>query len=219
MIVKNLTQLQEPVGTRLIPPILMNQKNKNLIPDHATGLAKKTFQKALAELQIEPKDCKIVLSYRNTPLFKLQAEILQQQWSQIFNIPIKLESLEDKIYYQSLENHEFTVALSQWMVQYSDPMNILERFQSKNLAKNAPGWEEPAYQTLLHSILLEKDSQKRTKLIEQAEVFLLEEMPVCPIYHYYYSSMCQPYVKDLLIDILGGVHFETAKIFKNESDR
>jgi oligopeptide transport system substrate-binding protein len=133
---------------------------------------------------------------------------LQKNWEEAFSIPIDLEPLEFKAFYERLSKGQYTLALGRWMAQYTSPMNILERFRDRRSGKNFSQWENRTYQGFLKRCLAETDEHKQQPLIDQTENLLLQELPAAPIYCFSYAYFKKPYVKNLLFSPVGRIYLE-----------
>ena len=107
-----------------------------------------------------------------------------------------------------LHKHNFQISLAYWIIQYDDPMNILDRFKYKTHSKNYPLWENTTYINLLNQINQTNDLKLRNELMEKAEETLIEEMPLAPIYHMNYIILSQPNVKRFHVGPVGDIHFD-----------
>ena len=206
-IVNNITQGGENIASRLIPP-KMAKNRRDFFNDKDNEQAKELFEKALLELNIKKEDLNITFSYGSNLLHKKQAEALQQYWQNTFNIPIKLEMVEEKTFMDKIHKHKFQAALSYLIVQYNDPMNIFDRFKNKSHSKNYPLYESETYQDLLNYSSSEIDENKRELILEKAEEIILDDMPISPIYHHNYILLTKPYVKNLFVGPVGEVRFD-----------
>lgn len=213
-IVQNITQGKEEIATRCIPPILMKNKNISYYEDNDVQEAKEYFNKGLQELNIKKEDLKITFSYGSGILHKKLAEALQEGWARAFDISVQMEQIEEKVMLDRMHKHDFQAALSHWLVQYNDPMNILSRFKNKNNVKNYPLWENSTYIQLLDYSATLQDKELRIQLLEKAEEIFLEEMPVSPIYHHNYITLTNPCIKGISIGPVGDIHFDKAQIVK-----
>lgn len=217
-IVKNVTQLNEPIATRCIPPVLINNENKELINDNDLEKARLYFNKALKELNIDKNNINFKFSYSSVFLEKKIAEAMQKTWENAFNIKIVLEQVEKKMFLDNLHKHNFQFALALLIVQYNDPMNIFERFKYKMHSKNYSSWENNNFIDLLNNINRTKDNILRKKIIEEAEELFIDEMPIAPIYHYTYATLIQPYLKNAFIGSVGDLHFDEVEFSQQWSN-
>lgn len=208
---KLLRKLYLPHATAaegLVPPILKANRQKAFISEADASLAKELFQQGLQELKKSSKGLGIVLSFEASELGFQIAQCLQKDWKEAFSLTVSLEPLEFKMFYDRLSKRQYTLAFTQWMAQYTDPMNILERFKDQEGGKNFSGWKDQEYRDLLERYLKQPNRQKRLDLIEQAEGVLMKQMPVAPIYYFSFSYLKQPYLKNLLFSPIGRVYLE-----------
>jgi oligopeptide transport system substrate-binding protein len=215
-IVDNVTQLGEAIATNIIPPSVGSYGPHTYFKDHDVENAQRCFQLGLDELGITAADFpRITYYYSHNDLNHKLAQILQQQWTQIFGIEISLQNTEHKMYIDRLGNRNYDIAQSFWISQYHDPMSILERFKYKTNAKNYPGWEHPEYIRLLEKSALDRSPEARIKTLEAAEALFLDEMPLAPIYHWKSGFM----IKDHLTYQVSPVNgmFELTRIYFKES--
>jgi oligopeptide transport system substrate-binding protein len=206
-IIKNITQANETIATRYIPPSICKEKI-SFFKDNDNENAKKHFEKALEELNIERKDIEIVFSYRNDLLFKKQSEFLKEKWEKLFNIKIKLEKLEKKMMWTKLHNHQIQIALAHWITPYNDPTCILDRFKNKENSKNYSNFENEDYKNLLNLAKKETNNKKRDQYLKKAEAIFIEEMPIAPIYHHNTISLKKPHLKGNFVGFFGEPHFD-----------
>ncbi|MBF8262744.1 MAG: oppA-E [Parachlamydiales bacterium] len=208
-ITEQITQLGETAATRCIPPSLMGFRNKTLYQPFDAELARLHLEKALEELHIEREDLfGISLSFAGTQLNRQLAQALQRQWKVTLNVDIALNQCEPNTLRDRLIRHDYQMALHYWIAQYSDPINILERFQDIGNAKNLPGWFNETYRDLVQKANQKSDPIDRMELIEIAEQIFINEMPLAPIYHWTNPSVCQSWVKNMLSTPNGGILFE-----------
>lgn len=211
-IVENITQLGETAATCAIPPV-MKGHDSFLFADADERQARVHLNKGLEELGMQVSDLDgIVYYYNHSELNHRIAQALQEQWKEVLGINVSLQNLEHKVLLDMLAKRNYTMAQTQWIAQYSDRMNILERFKSKDNAKNYPSWENASFAKLLTLSAYEMNAEKRIEILEQAEKVFMDEMPVSPLYHWNYTFLVKPYVKDFCICPIGGLHFDKVQI-------
>ncbi len=213
-IVENISQLNEKIATRCIPPILINNENKNLIENNNVNLAKVYFDKALKEMKISKENLNITFSFGSYIIHRKEAEALKQMWEKAFKISIKLNLLEDKVFLYKLHKHDYQLGLARFIVKYNDPMNVFERYKNKNHPKNYSGWEDEEFIRVLDLAKNEFDPEKRTQIIELAESILLDAMPITPLYFYNYTMLKKNYVKGVYTNIVGDLLFDETSIIR-----
>ncbi|NGX62759.1 MAG: Oligopeptide-binding protein OppA [Candidatus Anoxychlamydiales bacterium] len=216
-IVANITQLNEPIANRCIPPIFLEDRNKTLILNNRIDLAKKHFDEALKELDIGKDELKISFSFGSYIVHKKEAEALKQMWQKAFDIKVGLSQLEDKTHLTRLNQRDFQFALARLIVRYNDPLNIFERFKYKNHPKNYSNWEDEKFSQILDIAKREFNPEKRFRLIELAESMLLDDMPIAPLYFYNYTMLKKHYVKGIYTNIVGDLLFDETTILDREN--
>ncbi len=207
-IVSNITQMGEIAATNIIPPVLKNYRNRSFFKDADVTLAKQLFEEGMKELGITREDFKdIVYYYYASDLNHKIAQAIQQQWQQVLGVQLKIENATQKIVMAKLAKRDYAIAQSLWAAQYNDQMNIFERFKFKTNPKNYANWENPEYIRLIDASFY-ANGAKRAEILEQAEELFLEEMPICPIYHWEQVYMVQPYLTDVGYSPIGDIAFD-----------
>lgn len=211
-IIENITQLDEKIATRCIPPLLVDNKNNELVENNNLYLAKIYFEKALKELKTSKGKLNITFTFGSYVIHRKEAEALKQMWESAFNIKIKLNLLEDKVFLSKLHIRDYQIGLARLIVRYNDPMAIFERYKYKNHPKNYSGWEDEEFIKILDLTKNELDPNKRIQIIEHAETILLDAMPITPLYFYNYTLLKKNYVKGIYTNIVGDLLFDETSI-------
>lgn len=193
------------LAKRVCPSILQDCAISPLIQE-CPITAKNLFQLALKELKI--KRLKVILSYEETDEFSRLAALLKIYWKETFNVSIQLEPLPFKELWQRLPQQQFEMSLFCPFSQYTDVINSLERFEFKNGPRNFSGWENAKYMALLQRYRKTISHKKRQELAQKAEVLLLSEMPLAPIYYRQYTYLQKSHVKNLTISPIGVMQFD-----------
>jgi oligopeptide transport system substrate-binding protein len=215
-IVEKITQLGQIPATRCLPPSLFHQQNKAQYPSNDLDLARSLFQKGLQELGISPSQLEeITLYFKPGQMEKRIAQTLQKQWKEGLGITIQLQQLDAKSHMQLLQKREYQLALASWIAQFHDPVNILDRFKSRNNIKNYPGWENRQYVDLLEMAAWTTHVEKRLELLEAAEALFAEQMPIAPLYHWSNPVISGPHFSDVPTTPTGGILFEKCQFLKN----
>lgn len=207
-IVKHITQMGELNATRSTPPSLWKGENKLLFPSHSPELAKIHLQQSQYQYPFPP----LTLIFRSNSTEKKIAQVLQKEWKKTLNIDIQLQETDFKTQKERLHQKNYDIALSYWIAQFHDPINILERFKDPQNLKNYPAWQNENYKQYLEQATQEKNEEKRLLYLAKAEELLANEAPIAPIYHWTNPSLCQPRLKNLHATPNGGILFEYAWI-------
>ncbi|MEJ8547581.1 peptide ABC transporter substrate-binding protein [Brevibacillus borstelensis] len=209
-IVDNVTQAGQPPAMSLVPPT-MAVSSEPYFKDNDVETAKKLLEEGMKEEGLT-KLPPITLSYNTSEGHKKIAEAIQDQWKKAFDIDVKLENKEWKVYLDDLKQGKFMIGRSSWSGDFNDPVNFLELFKFKNGGNNQTKWENPKFQELLNQSALEKDEAKRKQILADAEKLFMDEMPAAPIYYYTHSYVKNDKVKGVVLDSLGFVDYKWATI-------
>jgi len=196
-LVNTLLQKRELAAYSAIPPILKKGKTDPLLPKADAQKAKQLFAEALEELGLElwqfpPLTFVFSASDQNKKI----VEAIQHQWKEILGVYVSLQPLEHTTLLDRLCKRNFQIAQTIWIAQYNDPMNILERFKSKQNVKNYSGWENSEFSALLEKSF-EETGKDRMDTLREAEIVFLNHMPVLPLFHLNAMFLKKSYVKDL----------------------
>jgi len=188
-------------GTQLVPkgcvpPGLWDEQVPETLPTHDPTLARKLFLEGCQEQNIDPTQ-PVHLSIRANHVDRLLAQILQWQWKEVLGAETVIHQTDTKALKELLHQRKYQVAISNWIAQYHDPMNILERFKSRTNVKNYPGWENAKFLSLVEQGFL-----------REAEVILAKSCVIAPIYHWQMASIYNHRIKNMHTTSNGGVLFE-----------
>ncbi|USG66316.1 peptide ABC transporter substrate-binding protein [Brevibacillus ruminantium] len=209
-IVDNVTQANQQPAMGLVPPT-MAVTAEPYFKDNDLETAKKLLEEGMKEEGLT-KLPTISLSYNTSEGHKKIAEAVQDQWKKAFDIDVKLENKEWKVYLDDLHQGKFMIGRSSWSGDFNDPINFLELFKFKDGGNNDTRWENPKFQELLNQSAVEKDEAKRKAILADAEKIFMDEMPAAPIYYYTHSYVKNDKVKGVVLDGLGFVDYKWATI-------
>lgn len=191
-IVSHITQLGEDPATGMVPPLLKNGKNRIFFQDYSILKARQLFKEGLKELDISKEEFpSLAYHYPSSESDHKLAQVIESAWTEAFGIHISLHVKENKVFLDELKEKKFDVAQCSLIAQYTDLMNILERFKNKSNAKNYPGWENPEFIRFLEKSAWDPTPEARFATLEQAEELLIEDMPIIPLYYWKTAYMLQ----------------------------
>jgi len=216
-IVENVSQMFDDVATGLVPHVLKNGDPGLFFPDNAQVLARKYFKLGLKELNIKRESFPpVVYSYFTSELQRNLALFLQETWRQVLGVKVELRCSDLKVHLATLHSRNFQFAQMSWIGQYYDQMNFLERFRTKGGFRNYSGWEDLHYDQLIERSFYEKH-EERNVLLNRAERYMIDNMPIIPLYHYHLIYMENPSLKDVIISPLGDIQFYKAFLSHEKS--
>lgn len=120
--------------------------------------------------------------YNTSEGHKNIAEAIQEMWKQNLGISVELSNQEWAVFQDTRQNHDFEIARSGWVGDYSDPMTYLGMFLSES-PMNYGEWNSPEYDQLINDSKT-APGQARFDMLYQAEKLLIEDSAVIPIYYY-----------------------------------
>lgn len=197
----------------LIPLNMLWLSEKELSPDGDFQAAKIYFQTGLKELGLEESQFpKLSLSHSDIPGQKKLAEVVADQWQKALGIDVELSGLQWNSFIANLNNGHYQIGGCIWHSVYSDPMYYLEFFREKDHPYNSSHWENETYKALLEKADLETNAVARKELLKKAELILLDEMPVIPLYISHHKYLIADSVDGIFVTPNGFVDFKWSSI-------
>lgn len=207
-IVDGITQTGEKPGTDLLPESLLSSQPEPFFQDGDIETAKMHLQKGLDELNITINDLpELTLLHASTGIYPKLAQAIQEQWRKALGISVTLNGYEYKVFLDKLAKKDYCIGQCIWVVQYYDPMNILDRFRVKENVKNYPGFDNKEYRDLVDGSVYYANKEERFEQLSKALEIINEEVPLTAIYHWKNPYMIKSeYVKGLLVQPTGFFH-------------
>jgi oligopeptide transport system substrate-binding protein len=207
-IIDNITQTGEIPATGAVPTT-MTIKPDGYFKDNDVATAKKLLEEGMSELGIT-KLPPITLSYNTYEAHQKIAQAVQDQWKKNLGVDVTLQNQEWKVYIDTLHSGDYQIGRMGWLGDFNDPINFLELFKEKDNGTNDTNWENPQYKDLLNKALVEPDTEKRKKILINAEQILMDEMPIAPVYFQTDAWVQNPKLKGVTVDVLGNIDFKGA---------
>ncbi|WP_246026510.1 peptide ABC transporter substrate-binding protein [Oleiharenicola lentus] len=128
---------------------------------------------------------------RGLPVLELQvrndehqprvAEVLQAQWAKELGVSLTLAPLEQKTWVQNQQTLNYTLSGAGWIGDFVDPVTFLDLFVSTG-GNNWTGWASADYDRFIAQAAATPDPAARREIFQQAEILLLEQAPVAPVF-------------------------------------
>ncbi|MEM6798866.1 MAG: peptide ABC transporter substrate-binding protein [Planctomycetota bacterium] len=137
---------------------------------------------------------KIEILYNNNDQHKTIAELVRKQWRRNLGIDVSTRNEEWTTALLSQRTQQYDVARRSWIGDYLDPNTFIDMFVTDG-ENNQTGWSNAEYDRLVRDAGQEPDKVKRLELLRQAEVILMDEVPVMPMYFYVSRNLVRPEVR------------------------
>jgi oligopeptide transport system substrate-binding protein len=140
------------------------------------------------------------------------AQFIEQELQSKWKIKVLLQGLEQKYYYERLQNKDFDLALATFFAQYQDPLCFLERFYYPDNPKNIAGFDSKSFRCKIDEANFSINETTRLKLLQEAEQILLTESGIIPLFQTQTTYAIKDSIKGVEINSTGGFNFENASM-------
>ena len=134
------------------------------------------------------------LLYNTSESHRVIAEAIQQMWKKNLGIEAKLLNQEWKVYLDSQRQMNYQICRAGWTGDYVDPNTFLDMWLTGG-GQNETGWSNKEYDRLIGEAARTGDAAARHELFQKAEIILMDELPIIPIYHYTRQHLISPKLK------------------------
>lgn len=145
----------------------------------------------------------IKILYNTNEAHQKIAEAIMEMWKKNLGAKVSLTNQEWQVYLNSRKAGDYQVARAGWGADYVDAMTFLDMWMTDN-GNNQTNWGNPEYDRLIKEAKASSDPEERVKLMHEAEKILMDEMPIMPIYFYTNVNMYKPWVKGVVVPMVGG---------------
>jgi oligopeptide transport system substrate-binding protein len=143
-------------------------------------------------------------------------QALQAMWKQI-GINSEITSYETSVYWDIIDTDTWDVADNGWTGDYDDPKTFFHLWQANMQGADKDlRWYNTSnakqFDSLVKAVDVEIDGEKRFNIYKQAEVKLLDDMPVIPLWHGNDTVLIKPEVSDIVKSNVGHIYFHYADV-------
>ena len=200
-----------PPGTADYATVALNWSK--LTQQQRENLARK---KLLAAGYDFKKPLEIELRYNtSTPQRRLSLAVAAM-WRDVLGIKVRLRNEEWKVFVNNRKQKIITqVFRGGWIADFNDARNFLSNFQNGNVV-NWSGLNDAEYDSLMQQADQANTLQERSMLMQKAEIRLLSEHAVIPVYFYVSKHLVSPKVQGYEANLLDQhpsrfLHLQAAK--------
>jgi oligopeptide transport system substrate-binding protein len=205
---------QQEAGSILPPTLSLSSPCRCLEFD--IKQAKASFEKFLKQSNLTAQTMpKLTLSYPSSDRTKKIVQYLADTWLDKLGLCVHLEAQESAYYRTLTRQGLYEIGVGDWIADFHDPLAFLELFGSPNeegMGLNDTFWHHPEYTALIEEAQKTKDSVLRKQLLSQAELLLMDELPIIPLYHYAFDFVKGKHVSGLMVSPLGTTDFKSASL-------
>lgn len=149
----------------------------------------------------QEKPAEIEILYNTSEGHKKIAVAISQMWKQTLGVKTTLRNQEWKVYLDARQGGKTQAYRAGWIGDYNDPNTFAEILWSKH-GMNDMGYSNPSYDALLMKAAAETDLAKRATILRDAEIIMLEDQPIIPIYFYVSAALIKPWVTGYAANIM-----------------
>lgn len=122
------------------------------------------------------------------------SEAVQAMWRQNLGITVGITSQDFTVYLTSQHRMEYDLALAGWNADYYDPATFIDMWVTGG-GNNETGWSNAGFDGLVARAKQTADAGERLRILHDAEVILMREAPVLPMYYGTRTRLIHPAVK------------------------
>jgi oligopeptide transport system substrate-binding protein len=109
------------------------------------------------------------------------------------HVNVELFNSEVAVHYNALDENDFEVGRAGWLMDYNDPINMLDLLKG-GIPLNYGRYNNEEFNSLLDQSATELDLDARAELLHQATVIAMEDFATIPIYYYVSKNVVAPYI-------------------------
>jgi oligopeptide transport system substrate-binding protein len=195
----------EPPAYGWVPPGIANYDVPPYMPEYAS----KTYEENVAEAKAlmeaagytAESPLQLQIRYNTNDNHQRLAVAISAMWEQI-NVKTELFNAETPVHYDALRAGDFQIGRAGWLMDYSDPSNMIELLESgvmqdgtMNWGNNYGRYSNAEFDRLATEAEKETDLQKRAELYAQAEKIAMDEFAAIPLVNYLAANVVKPTVQ------------------------
>ena len=164
--------------------------------------AKKLYSEALKELGIST--LKLNLLSGNSDPEKLEIQFLQEELKTKLGLETNVTVVPFKERLNRTRTGDYDIVLNTWSPKFDDALSYLERWK-KNDGKNESIWSKKQYNLLVEEISKMSSGDERDKKTNEAEMILVNEAVIVPLYFSVENHYINPSIKGIVRRSITGI--------------
>lgn len=194
----------EPPAYGWVPPGISNYDVAPYMPAYAS----KTYEENVAEAKAimeglgytDANPLMLQIRYNTNDNHQRLAVAISAMWEQI-HVKTELFNAETPVHYDALRAGDYQVGRAGWLMDYSDPSNMIELLETgvmqdgkMNWGNNYGRYSNKQFDELASQAEKEADLAKRADLYSQAEKIAMDEFAAIPLVYYLAANVVKPSV-------------------------
>jgi oligopeptide transport system substrate-binding protein len=196
----------EPPAYAWVPPGTANYEGVDpYMPEWASMPYEQRVEEAkalMAEAGYTPENpLQLQIRYNTNDNHQRLAVAISAMWEQI-GVKTELFNAETPVHYDALRAGDFQVGRAGWLLDYSDPINMLDLLKTGTMQDGTMNWgnnygrySNPEFDSLLDQSASQTDLEARAELLGQAEKIAMDEFAAIPLAYYLAANVVKPYIK------------------------
>ena len=137
---------------------------------------------------------KFQLRYNTSEQHKKVAIAIAAMWKEL-GVQPELFNSEVKVHYNDLQEGNYEVARAGWAADFNDPQNFLFLMEGDTGPLNYARYDNADFNGLMNQSDVTTDPAERIKLMREAELIAMGQMPVIPIFYGVSKNLVSPRVQ------------------------
>ncbi len=155
---------------------------------------KRLFAEGLAEEGMKVEDFKkFALLYNTNEAHKKIAQAAQEMWRVNLGIEIQLENVDFQVKLDREKAGDYHISRAGWIGDYMDPITFIDLWESSS-SFNDVKYNNPEYDKLAKIAKTSGDQKERFDAMKKAELMVMDDMAVIPVYFYTLPYAQKPYL-------------------------
>jgi oligopeptide transport system substrate-binding protein len=142
----------------------------------------------------------LVINYNTNDNHQRLAVAIGSMWEQI-HVRTELSNSEVAVHYDALQNNDYdSIGRAGWLMDYNDPINMLELLRS-GIDYNYGRYHNEEYDQLIRDSATETDLEARAEILAQAEALAMEEYAALPLAFYVSRNVVSPRISGFIPNV------------------
>jgi oligopeptide transport system substrate-binding protein len=197
----------EPPAYGWVPPGTANYEGvEQYMPEWASLSYEERLEEAralMAEAGFTPENpLQLQIRYNTNDNHQRLAVAITAMWQEI-GVQAELFNAETPVHYDALRAGDFDIGRAGWLLDYSDPSNMLELLKTGttqadgtvNWGNNYGRYSNPEFDRLVDEAAAEGDLMARAALLGEAEYLAMDEFAAIPLAYYLAANVVKPNIE------------------------